>query len=166
MGACQGVRFPHLGLSVEGTKWALKDAKAHLKMVRAHRGVLAKGGGDYALTDESTGQSYVRGEAAYKRALKAALSEADAAIATLDAMITQYQTLITGWKPAAAKGRDYSRGQALHKATTEGKFKGHKTPLCKSWSGYTPYFGGAFYAKRDEDVTCKACRRDMDRMGA
>lgn len=159
-GACQGVRFPHLGLSVEGTKWALKDAKARLKMVREHRNALESG--DDALTDKSTGRSYVRGEAAYKRALKAALSEADSATAMLDSMIEQYQTIISGWKPAAAKGRDYARGKILHKGTTEGKFEGHLTPLCKSWSGYEPYFGGAFYAKRDEDVTCKACRKTMD----
>jgi hypothetical protein len=159
-GACQGVRFPHLGLSVEGTKWALKDAKAHLKMVRAHRKMLAKG--DYALTDESTGQSYVRGEAAYKRALGAAQKEADAAIATLDAMITQYQSIITGWKPAAALARDYTRGAVLHKPTTEGKFEGHRAPLCKSWWGYEPYRGNAVYAKRDQDVTCPKCRKTMD----
>jgi hypothetical protein len=185
-GPCQGTRFPHLGISTEGTQWALGNARTRLAAVNEELHRLA-GNPDLTWYPTAPGSySKVRGglpdlsrpvvlrfgeKAAYSNdgrptyawEHKQRVAAQDRIKAELEKAIAAYEKVLASWSPdkypatgAAAKV------ETVHMATPRRNSRG------ETWIGilcrFTRQGSASTLAKKTDDpskVTCKRCRATL-----
>lgn len=181
-GPCRGTRFPHLGISTEGTQWAIGNARERLVAVEAELARLASnpdltwypdtyqsgrrlkdfkrpitlryGGEDVAFAGD--------GRPTYAWEHKRLVSEQEHIKRELERAIDAYEKVLATWSPekypvtGAAK-----KVETTHMATPRKNVRGE-------WTGVRCRFTRAGYAsdkivKTDDPgkVTCKACRKQL-----
>jgi hypothetical protein len=181
-GPCDGTRFPHLGISDEGTRWALDKARGRLAIVEARLAELAtypdltwyptlrgsykvRGG----LPDTSKPVTLRHGEKetfttdgrpSYAWEHKKRVAEQTNIKDALESAIAEYERVIATWSPekypvTGAAGKV----ETVHVATPRKNSRGQEWIgiLCR----YTrPGLASSKLAKTDDPskVTCKRCR--------
>jgi hypothetical protein len=181
-GPCQGTRFPHLGISPEGTKWALDNARDRLTSVETE---LARLAGNPDLTWYP--DTFVRGRPMRDptRPVKLRYGE-DVAYAgdgrptyawehkrqvthqenikkELERAISAYEKVIETWAPGK-----YPTTGAAQKVETTHMATPRKNSRGEEWTGVLCRFTRKGFAsdkivKTDDPskVTCKKCRKDL-----
>lgn len=181
-GPCPGTSFPHLGISDEGSRWALDDARARLVRVNAKLDELAANpdltwypkrydvrGGRLDLEHPIVlrhGDEYVstrRGAPSYANEHRRRVAEQEAIKAQLERAIAEYERVIATWSPE--KYPTHGAPQKIetrHLATPRTNSRGEK------WTGVACRFTKQGYASsklaKTEDpaqVTCKRCRASL-----
>jgi hypothetical protein len=174
-GPCDGTRFPHLGISDAGTRWALDRARARLASVSEELGRLA-GNPDLVwypttlrgLPDTSRPVTLRHGEDAYAsdgrpsyaREHKRRVAGQEAIRSELERAIAAYEDVIATWSPEKYPTTGAPKKvETAHMATSRANKRGD------AWTGvlcrYTrPGYASDKIAKTDDPgkVTCKRCR--------
>jgi len=185
--SCPGGRFPHFGISTEGTEWALARTRETLeerlawqeklnsddkpglrwapsklqarygaKSVVVRPGSTAvkvtfpKGGGQYTIPD-------------YDKLFARAAVEVEQQIKLCQSHIAHYENAIKSWKPAEAVVVETKIDATPRHKRASWKNRGSlDAPFCKAFS-MRPPTGAQLYAESDDQVTCKACLKAMER---
>ena len=183
-GPCQGTRFPHLGISVAGTEWALRDAREKLGGVTDRLAELAGNPdliwyprirGSYnkvrgGLPDISKpvtlkyGQDEYAGDGrpTYASEHRRRVAEMTNIKDELDRAIAAYEKVIATWSPEKYP----TKGAAAKVATVHMEMPRKHPRYSEPWKGVTCRFTRPGYASdklpKTTDpakVTCKACRK-------
>ena len=175
-GPCQGTGFPHLGISTEGTQWALGHARERLSSVEEE---LRKLSGNPDLiwhpTDRRGLPDYTRsvtlrpgedvqyagdGRPTYAGELKRRIAKQEALKGELERAITEYERVLRTWTP-----EKYAVTGAPKKLETVHMEMPRRNSRGDAWTGISCRFtrsGSAsnLIAKTNDPakVTCKRCR--------
>jgi hypothetical protein len=182
-GPCPGVNFPHLGISDEGTRWALKDAQRQLVNAEQELARLAthpditwypplRGSTmRQRLPDTSRpvvlrygdAEAYANdGRPTYARAHKGAVALEEARKSALEDMIARYEAVLASWTPAKypTKG-SVSTGPAMHMALERKINDKIMTGTCCLGVRRGHRMGGMAKTTDPAQVTCKRCRTTL-----
>lgn len=181
-GPCQGTRFPHLGISTEGTQWALEKARTRLASVDEELRRLAgnpdliwypRQPGSYnkvrgGLPDMSRPVTLRPGEdvpyagdgrPTYAWEHKRRVADQEAIKTELERAIDAYEKVLATWSPekypvTGAPGKIETTHMAMPRKNIRGEWTGI---LCRSTR---PGYASDKLPKTDDPskVTCKRCR--------
>lgn len=181
MGGCPGKQFPHFGASLEGTRWALEQARTALQSAKVQRAKLEekpelhfypdprrkrkiremteKYGDAKVVLVPGTEADTMVGVPSYEQLYRSRTTENDRHIEALERTIAEYEAAIENWRPAEPVEVGPSKGPTRHKRVAWKNKPGTDAPLCKQYALHLPI--GAEYAREDEEVTCKRCSKAM-----
>jgi len=181
-GPCAGSGFPHLGIALDGTRWALAQVTAQLastcEALAAHTGqfppvlhwtpTVYEGFGKRrpgTPQDVKPGElaDYKTGRPSYATLWASRKAEMEGRVRMLESSIATYQDVIDGWSPAKyapveVEGKQATRhGRALWKNRP-----GVQVPKCQQFALHAHYgTRTALFADNPEDVNCKRCRKAL-----
>jgi hypothetical protein len=177
-GPCAGTRFPHLGISEEGTRWALERERDYLSRTREYIETLkarpdltwypkkydVKGGrSDLSrpvVIKPGTPADYSNGAPDYEYLLKARIAEQESHARQAESAIDAYERVLATWSPgkyptSPAPGKV----ETVHMATPRRNSRG------ETWTGISCRFTRQGWASDKQpktsdpaEVTCKRCR--------
>lgn len=181
-GPCSGTRFPHLGISTEGTQWALGNARGRLATVETE---LARLAGNPDLTwypDTYQGGRRLKdfkhpvtlryggeevafagdGRPTYAWEHKRLVSEQEHIKRELERAIDAYEKVLATWTPEKYPVTGaVKKVETVHMATPRKNVRGEWIGIsCRSTR---PGFASDKLAKTTDPskVTCKKCRKDL-----
>ncbi len=178
-GPCDGTRFSHLGISTEGTQWALERARTYLDGTRTELAKLETrpdftwyptkynvAGRPLDLANPVVVKHGVdpgwdtRGVPSYESLYRKRKAELDARESELERAIAAYEKVIATWSPAK-----YPTTGATAKVETTHMATPRKNSRSETWTGilcrFTKQGSASTLAKKTDDpskVTCKRCR--------
>lgn len=182
-GPCAGTQFPHLGISTEGTQWALERERSHLA---AHEAALAKLATNPDITwypkkyDARLGRSvpdpskavvvkhgdardYVTGAPSYESLHRAEKTQFENYKDMAESAIAAYERVLATWSPSK-----YPTTGAPSKVETVHVEMPRKHSMLGEWKGVACRFTRPGYASDKlvkttdpSKVTCKRCRASL-----
>jgi len=180
-GPCAGTQFPHLGISTEGTQWALDRERKHIDRLNAQLAELATNpdltwypkkydvkGGRADLSrpfvvkygDEEPIAYSSDNPPSYARLHKAKVAELESFARMAASAIAEYERVLASWSP-----EKYPTSRAPGKVETVHMEMPRKSTRFGEWTGILCRFTRPGYAsdknpKTDDPskVTCKRCR--------
>lgn len=175
-GPCGGSNFPHLGISSEGTVWALGQAQKSLEKTDeglrryatnpdinwypTKRGVpdIANG----VVLHYGDPANYKTGASSYAHEHKQRVSELESRKRELDRAIETYEKTIANWKPESATAAA-AKTEPVHLAEeVNGKFGAWTGIACRSTRRMNPYAREKLKKTTDPSkVTCKRCKAQI-----